>query len=109
MSRIDELIKEKLGGDEKRVAELFHDDAIFDELINYGRDCDWYHFEPKTFDGEYFVKCGNRYSCYLQDRGAKSNQMSFDSIHDAAIYYFTRAGLIPPSQVQQKKWWQFWM
>ncbi len=106
MSYVDKLVEEKLEGDESRIAELFHDDTIFSELIARGKDSDWYHFEPKTYDGEYFVKVGSGYACYEQERGSKSHSMSFGNIHEAAIHYFTRAGYIKPPQ--DKKWWQFW-
>ena len=108
MSYIDELIKEKLEGDESRVAELFVDDAIFNELIGRGKDTDWYHFETKTYDGEYFVRTGSGYICYAQDRGVKSQAMRFSDVHQAAIYYFTQAGYIQSTQREAKKWWQFW-
>jgi hypothetical protein len=109
MSYIDELIKEKLDGDESRVAEIFIDDKIFDELIAKGKNSDWYHFEPKTYDGEYLIKTGSGYSCYQQDRGAKSNSASFSNLHQAAIHYFTQAGYIKQVKRVSKKWWQFWV
>ncbi|WP_417316005.1 hypothetical protein [Cycloclasticus pugetii] len=108
MSYIDKLIQERLNGDETRVAELFYDETVINELASHGNDSDWYHFEPKTFDGEYFVRAGNGYACYQQDRGAKSNSVSFSNIHDAAVYFFTEAGYIKSVQGQQKRWWQFW-
>lgn len=108
MSYIDQLIEEKLNGDENRVVELFQDESIFDELIAKGKNSDWYHFEPKTFDGEYFVKTANSYMCYQQERGAKYGSMSFSNIQEAAIHYFTNAGYIKANPKQTKKWWQFW-
>ena len=96
MSYIDELVREKLNGDENRVAELFKSESIFDELLAHAKDSDWYHFEAKTYDGEYFVKSESLYLCYKQDRGSKSQQMSFNNINDAAVYYFTNAGYIKP-------------
>ena len=108
MSYIDNLINEKLGGDENRVAELFYDNAVFNELVAQGKDSDWYHFEHKTFDGEYFVKTNNGYACYQQERGKMSQSMSFGNIHEAAIFYFTQAGYIKPQKKSINKWWQFW-
>lgn len=108
MSYIDDLVQERLGGDESRIAELFYDDAVFPELISNGRNSDWYHFEPKTFDGEYFVRVGSGYACYQQDRGAKFNSMSFSNVHEAAVYFFTQAGYIKPAKNVKKRLWQFW-
>lgn len=108
MSYIDKLIQERLSGDETKVAELFYDGAVLNELASHGTDSDWYHFEPKTFDGEYFIKTGNGYACYQQDRGAKSDSVSFGNVHDAAVYFFAKAGYIKPAKVQEKRWWQFW-
>lgn len=108
MSYIDKLIEEKLDGDESLVAELFVNDSIFDELIANGKNSDWYHFEPKTYDGEYFIKVGSGYACYEQDRGSKSHSMTFSDIHQAAIHFFTNAGYIKVPQPKNKKWWQFW-
>ena len=70
MSYIDRLIKEQLNGDESRVAELFVDESIFPKLIENGNNGDWYHFERKTFYGQYFVKTSSGFSCYQQDRSA---------------------------------------
>jgi len=107
MSYLDELVRVKLSGDENRVTELFQDESIFDELLVHAKDSDWYHFEAKTFDGEYFIKSGSTYLCYQQERGSKSPPMSFNNINDAAIFYFTNAGYIKPKPI--KKWWQFWV
>ncbi len=104
MSYIDKLIEEKLDGDKSRVAELFKIDSIFDELIANGKNSDWYHFEPKTYDGEYFIKVGSGYACYEQERGSKSHSMSFNDIHQAAIHYFTNARYIKVPQSKTKKW-----
>ena len=103
MSYVDKLIQDRLDGDEARVAELFYDAAVFDELIRHGKNSDWYHFEPKTFDGEYFVRSANGYACYRQDRGAKSNLASFGNIHDAAVHFFKEAGYIKPTQSVENK------
>ena len=107
MAYIDELIRERLEGDENRVAELFYDETVFRQLVEKGKNSDWYHFEPKTYDGEYFVKAGNGFACYQQDRGAKTNSMAFVNIHDAAVFFFTRAGYIKPVQNRGKTWWPF--
>ncbi len=55
MNLLDQRIKEKLGGNENRIVELFHNEVFFNELVATGRDGDWLHYEPKTFDGWYFV------------------------------------------------------
>ena len=108
MSYIDRLIKEQLNGNESRVAELFVDESIFPELIANGSDGDWYHFERKTFDGQYFVKTNSGFACYQQDRGAVSDSMEFNDIHQAAIHFFTKAGYIKSTKCSHKKWWAFW-
>jgi hypothetical protein len=108
MSYLDELIKEKLGGNERKVDELFLDDKVFNELIAKGQDDDWYHYEAKTFDGEYFVKLNGSYSCYRQERGSKSPPSTFDNIHDAAVFHFSKIGYIKSTEKLNKQWWQFW-
>jgi len=41
---------------ETRLLELFFDREVFDALRAEGRPSDWYHFEPKTYDGQYLVE-----------------------------------------------------
>lgn len=110
MSYLFELIDKELDGDDSWILELFRDESVFDALIAQGKDSDWYHFEPKTFDGEYFVKTGSSYACYLQERGAKSQYMTFNSLQAAAEHFFKQAGFLksPESSNGRKHWWEFW-
>ena len=55
-----------------------------------GRDSDWYHFKPKTYDGVYLVKDGNHYLTYQQERGTRSDLYSFPDLRKAASHYFAR-------------------
>lgn len=90
MPTISKLIQEKLNGDESRVLELFRTDRVFDELEADG----WHYFSPSTFDGVYFVKSLHGYACYNQDRGAKTNVREFESLQNAAKYYFESAAFL---------------
>lgn len=85
---IEHLIAERLGGDRRRIGELFEDEALFRELQAGAKDSDWFHFEPKTYDGQYFVQTYSGYAVYEQDRGAQSNRYVFEKLADAATHFF---------------------
>ena len=99
MNLLDQRIKEKLGGNENRIVELFHEESFFNELVAAGKDGDWLHYEPKTFDGWYFIKFGNGFACYEQERGGKYTSMYFQNLIEAATYFYTKAGYIKPPKV----------
>ncbi len=86
--RLKELIEQRLGGDKHRLLELFESREVFDLLRAAGEPGDWYHFEPKTFDGEYLVETPDGFQVYSQERGAKAAIQNFTSLHDAAKAFF---------------------
>ncbi|MDO6747405.1 hypothetical protein [Gilvimarinus sp. 1_MG-2023] len=90
MSYIDQLIEERLGGDRCRLAELFKNDEILEELKKNSKDTGWYRFEEQTFDGEYLIKKDNEYICYQQDRGFKFWEKSFPTLYEAALFLFKK-------------------
>jgi len=89
---LDNLIDKKLNGDKTQVVTLFKDDSIFLELNSNANVSDWFHFEPKTFDGDYLIKDKKGYLCYYQERGIVSCEKSFDDISDAAKHFFNSVG-----------------
>ena len=91
---IDFLIDEKLGGDKSRVVELFTCEEILDELNRRSKIEDWFHFEPKGYDGAYLVKSGKGFSCYYQERGRVLTNKRFQNLSDAANYFFHAEGYI---------------
>jgi hypothetical protein len=97
VSSLDYLIAEvskRLAGEERRVAELFETRETFEHLQSLGRDSDWYHFMPKTFDGGYLVEVGDRFDAYYQERGAIGQRHSFPSLRAAADYFFSANGYV---------------
>ena len=88
---LERFIVARLGGDETRLLELFADRKVFDALRAEGRPSDWYHFEPKTYDGQYLVETPNGFEVYEQDRGSRIGVRRFDTLHDAALAFFGRS------------------
>ncbi len=90
---LDFLVDKNLGGDKSRVVELFQDDSVFEELNKNSSSYDWFHFEPKTLDGDYFIKAKNGYRCFMQERGQLVSCVEkFPNIEDAAKHFFETAG-----------------
>lgn len=112
MSYIFELIDKKLDGDFTRVKELFRDESKMDELIANAEKSVWYHFEPNTYDGIYFIKNGPWYTFYFQERGKMSEYSNFDSFNEGVQHFLTKTKLaeaeIKLKEKQPKKWWKFW-
>ncbi|GHC85250.1 hypothetical protein GCM10007320_30060 [Pseudorhodoferax aquiterrae] len=86
----------RLGGDERRIAELFKDRAVFEALQAGGTDGDWYHFRQKAFDGWYLVEGADGFEVYFQERGRVSSWASFPTLNTAAIYFFSESGYARP-------------
>lgn len=89
LARLDALIEERLGGDSSRFLELFENREVFDLLRTSGLPGDWYHFEPKTFDGDYLVEASDGFHVYWQERGMKTAERQFDSLKEAAKALFS--------------------
>ena len=85
---INKLVNEQLGGDKSRLPELFEDESVFMNLQNMATDSDWYHFEPKSYDGCYLVRGFPGFQVYEQERGAMSNLRVFGHLSEAAGYFF---------------------
>ena len=85
---LDRLIATRLGGDETRLLELFVTRDVFDALRAERRPSDWYHFEPKTYDGQYLVETRDGFEVYEQDRGGRTPVRRFETLHDAARAFF---------------------
>ena len=85
---LDRFVVARLGGDETRLLELFVTREVFDALRAEGRPSDWYHFEPKTYDGQYLVESPDGFEIYDQDRGSRTAVRRFDSLRDAAQAFF---------------------
>ena len=89
VDRLDALVHERLGGDTSRLLELFEDREVFDLLKAADRSADWYHFVPRTLDGEYLVETTDgSFQIYWQERGAKTAVNNFLSLRDAAQAFF---------------------
>jgi len=91
MDVLDYLAQEvdhKLSGDSSRVGELFDNDSVFERLKSLGKNSDWYHYEPKTFDGWYLVQSNGNYLSYYQERGGKYHQKRFETLKEAAEYFY---------------------
>lgn len=88
MERLDTLVQERLGGDKARLLELFETREVFEILKAGSQASDWYHFEPKTFDGQYLVETQNGFQTYQQDRGLKERVRDFASLQEAARALF---------------------
>ena len=91
---LDIIIDEKLGGDKSRVLELFQDEGILTELNSNSKSGDWFHFEPKTYDGIYLIKVGGGFATYYQERGRTLTEKWFKELLDAATYCFKNEGYI---------------
>lgn len=89
MTAIDSFIKERLSGDWGRLAELFETREVYDVLRARATPGDWYHFEPKTFDGQYLVETAEGWQTYQQDRGTRSAVRDFKSLREAASHLFS--------------------
>jgi len=85
---LEQLIRGRLEGQRQRVGELFADESVFLQLQAMAKSSDWYHFEPKTYDGQYLVRRGSGYEVYEQDRGVKSNLRKFSTLAEAAVELF---------------------
>jgi hypothetical protein len=85
---LDRFVVAHLGGDETRLLELFATREVFDALRAEGRSSDWYHFEPKTYDGRYLVETSDGFEVYEQDRGSRTAVQRFDTLRDAAQAFF---------------------
>lgn len=88
LARLDALVEERLGGDKSRLLELFKSREVFDLLRISGLPGDWYHFEPKTFDGDYLVETSDGFHVYWQERGKKTAERHFSSLKEAANAFF---------------------
>lgn len=88
LERLDLLVRERLAGDKGRLLELFESREVFDLLKASGDPADWFHFEPKTFDGQYLVATSEGFQVYQQDRGARTEVQNFRSLRDAAVAIF---------------------
>lgn len=88
ISTLDRFVVARLGGDETRLLELFATREVFDALRAEGRPSDWYHFEPKTYDGQYLVETPYGFEVYEQDRGSRIGVRRFDTLRDAAQAFF---------------------
>jgi hypothetical protein len=91
---LDIIIDERLGGDKSRVVELFQDEGILIELNSNSKSGDWFHFEPKTYDGIYLIKVGGGFATYYQERGRTLTDKWFKELIDAATYCFKNEGYI---------------
>jgi hypothetical protein len=85
---LEQLVRERLEGDRSRIGELFADESVFQQLQAMARTSDWYHFEPKTYDGQYLVRSFAGYEVYEQERGTKSNSRTFSTLSEAVIEFF---------------------
>jgi len=85
---LDRFIASRLKGDESRFLELFETREVFEALKAAGRASDWYHFEPKTFDGQYLVEAHDGFEVYLQDRGSRTSVRHFSTLRAAAQAMF---------------------
>jgi len=85
---INNTVRDRLKGDKSRLVELFDDAEFFRELQGRTKDTDWYHFQPKSFDGVYLIESSLGYEVYQQDRGAKSSHRVFVKLLDAARHFF---------------------
>jgi hypothetical protein len=83
------LIGDIRGGDPLRISKLFETNEVFLQLRAAGQDSDWYHFEPKTYDGCYLVQDGSHFLVYQQDRGSKIDLYSFSTLRAAAERFFS--------------------
>jgi len=88
LEQLNRLISERLNGDRGRIAELFQDEAVFVQMRDLARESDWVHFSPKTYDGYYLVNECSGYLVYFQERGSKSGFRVFNSLAEAATYFF---------------------
>lgn len=89
-------VASRLDGDERRIAELFRDRDVFDELQAGGTDRDWYHFRKKTCDGWYLVEGAHGFEAYFQERGQISSLTSFATLDAAAAHFFMESGFVRP-------------
>lgn len=88
LETLDALVRERLGGDKARLPELFETPEVFEQLKANGKPGDWFHFEPKTFDGEYLIATPRGYQVYHQERGSRTGVRDFGSLRDAAKMVF---------------------
>lgn len=85
---INNLVKDRLGCDRSRLPELFKDESVFMNLQKLALDSDWYHFEPKSYDGCYLVRGVPGFQVYDQERGTMSNLRVFGCLSEAATHFF---------------------
>ncbi len=71
-----------------RLSELFEDSEVFDLLKAEQQPADWYHFEPRTFDGEYLIETPSGFQVYQQDRGVQFSVRDFGTLQEAACALF---------------------
>lgn len=86
---LNKLVSEQLSGDSSRLPELFEDESVFLNLQKQALDSDWYHFEPKSYDGCYLVRSFPGFHVYQQERGAMSNLRVFGHLSEAAAHFFS--------------------
>jgi len=85
-------VRTEIGGHWAAIGQLFNDPSILDELRSMAKDSDWYHFEPKTFDGRYLLRSSGGFEVYEQDRGVKSRSRLFATLPEAASHMFNSPG-----------------
>ncbi|WP_143029127.1 hypothetical protein [Rhodoferax sp. OV413] len=88
LQRLDSLVRDRLDGDKSRLLELFETREVFDLLKSTNLPGDWYHFEPRTFDGAYLVATPAGFQAYQQERRAIVDLRDFSTLRDAAAALF---------------------
>lgn len=88
LEKLQALVDERLDGDPSRLLELFETPEVFRQLRAEQTDADWYHFSPKTFDGQYLIETDGSFVVYQQERGVRFDVSTFHSLAEAAAATF---------------------
>lgn len=89
-------IAAQLGGDRRRVVELFQDRSLHARLAALPAD-GWLNYRDASADGLYFVEREGVYAVYSRERGSVSYDFQqFLRISDAAAYFFSIARFTAP-------------
>jgi len=93
-SYLEKLITEKLGGDKRRVFELFEDEETYQNLINLDKNGGWLNYKKNLYDGWHLIKHLEFYDVYYQERGASLERKRFKTLKEAAVFFYTESGYV---------------
>ncbi|MCQ2032289.1 hypothetical protein [Stutzerimonas zhaodongensis] len=93
-SYLEKLITEMLGGDKRRVFELFKDEDVYQELVALDNKGGWLNYRENLYDGWHMIKHLEFYDVYYQERGVSFERRRFKILKEAAEFFYTESGFV---------------